>query len=162
MFFRAPMSLRLNAGNGFPDNPSLTDRLSCSDSKSLMIRRILPPLYMKYANPSQSTLMAEEEKNPSFRSNVLALQSPSEKKPIGSHSLCDWKRLLLGHITFVFSIFVYMKQFEHSISSPNMSARVAPFCFALFSSCLLMTSSFIFRILSGFIRSARLSPWFQM
>ena len=32
------------------------------------------------------TLMAEVEKKPSFKSNLVALHKQSEKKPIGSHS----------------------------------------------------------------------------
>ena len=49
--------------------------------------------------------IAEEEKKPNFKSKVVALHKPSEKKPTGSHSLCDLNRRLSGQITFVFSIF---------------------------------------------------------
>jgi len=94
----------LKAVISFLDNPLVIAFLSCSDKISLMISRILPPLYKKHANPSHKTLMADDEKNPNFRSNVVALHKPSEKNPIGSHSLCDLNRRLSGHNTFAFNI----------------------------------------------------------
>lgn len=92
--------------------------------------RILPPAYKKAANPNESTLIADDEKNPSFKSNSVELHKASEKKPIGSHSVLDLNLRLFGHITFDFSI-DYMKQLAHIISSPKMSARVVPLLFFL-------------------------------
>jgi hypothetical protein len=50
-------------------------------------------LYKNVAKPSERILIADEEKKPSIKSNVLASHKESEKKPIGSHSVPDLKRL---------------------------------------------------------------------
>ena len=103
--FNPSISLISKAGNMLLDNPFVIALLSCSDKISLIIKRIRPPLYRKHAKPSHKILIAEEEKKPNFKSKVVALHKPSEKKPTGSHSLCDLNRRLSGQITFVFSIF---------------------------------------------------------
>ena len=38
--------------------------------------------------------IADDEKKPNFKSNLVALHNASEKKPIGSHSVFDLKRRL--------------------------------------------------------------------
>lgn len=43
--------------------------------------------------------MAEDEKNPSIKSNRAALQRQSEKNPIGSHSVRDLYRRCTGNST---------------------------------------------------------------
>ena len=70
-------------------NPLAIAFLSSSVSISFMISLIFPPLYKKVAKPLASMLIAEEEKNPSIKSNRVALHKQSEKKPIGSHSVRD-------------------------------------------------------------------------
>lgn len=67
--------------------------MSFSVSISFMISLIFPPLYKNGAKSVARTLMAEDEKNPRIKSNCVALHKQSEKKPIGSHSVHDLKRL---------------------------------------------------------------------
>ena len=62
----------------------------------------------KRRNMKYTVVVADDEKNPSLISNVVALHNASEKKPSGSHSVRDMKRLLSGHITSVFNIQIYI------------------------------------------------------
>ena len=61
-----------------------------------------------------------------------------------------------GFATFI-SRGGYIKQFVHIISSPRMSTSVVPLFFSRFSFWRRMMSSFIWRMRSGLMRSARLS-----
>ena len=84
------MSDRLKYGkSAFGLTPLAMAFLSLSVSISFMISLIFPPLYKKVAKPLASMLIAEEEKNPSIKSNRVALHKQSEKKPTGSHSVRD-------------------------------------------------------------------------
>ena len=92
--------------------------LSCSVRMSFTIRFIRPPLYRNDAKPSAKILIAEEEKNPNIKSNLVALHKQSEKKPIGSHSVRDLKWRCAGNITS-FSIAINLYQCWMEIRSSN-------------------------------------------
>ena len=130
LFVSEVISCMSKKGSSLSDSPTDIALMSLSLNMSLIISLIRPPLYKKTANPSANTFIAVDEKKPSFRSNCVELHNASEKKPIGSHSVFDLKRLLCGHDTLLFNIaiFFYIKQFVHIISSPNMSTRFVPCC----------------------------------
>ncbi len=124
--------------------------------------------------------MAEDEKKPSNKSNSLALLKPSTKKSSGSQSEFDLYPPSGAQIALFFSIdticrfwkcvswhllvdstcqaIIQIKQFAHITSSPNKSASVDPLFLSRIADCLLIISSLIFRMRSGFTKSAKLSP----
>ena len=104
VFCKADRLVRSKAEISLVENPVLIASLSSSDRISLMIRRILPPLYRNAAKPDESTEIADESKNPNSKSNCVELHRPSEKKPIGFHSESDEYRPLSGHSMSDFSI----------------------------------------------------------
>ncbi len=90
------MSVISKKGISSPAIPAEIASLSCSVRISLIIKRILPPPYKNDAKPSDNTLIADEEKKPSIKSNCVELHKQSEKKPIGSQSVRDLNRLWGG------------------------------------------------------------------